>query len=456
MKTTPYPISRPITFKISWSPPITWTEVGLWLLILYGAFLGTLKRYAPIPSEFVTLGFDALCFGLLTYKIIKRILHSRRIPYSPITIPLLLFMGFALLTILNPHLSSLNQGFLGWRFLASGMAFHFLGFYAFDDVQRMRRFFVFFWSIAGIVALYGVVQLVRGYTAVELAWIDNLSATMQIAGTGRYRLMATMGGAVDLGLFMALSLTSLVGYMILNRRITIIKTILFGLILVAIVFTYVRAAWAAVFVGVLYLLLVQLWHKKRLRPLFPILAVLLLIIAIFLPLAASNIASNFENPALQERVASLSNPLSDASMLDRFQRWSDIWLLVQKYPLGIGVGMTGATALRYPETVGLANVTMDNSYLKVLIETGWFGLGLFILLLLTILVKGNYLYKKLNKRFRVDALPLLACFVAFIVILVFGEYIEINPGRTIIWVFTGFLFSLPRLQRIEERRESTA
>lgn len=456
MKTVPYGKSNPLAFKISWSPPITWTEAGLWFLTLYGALLGTLKRYGPISGEFITIGFDALCFGLLLYVVIKRLFHSRKIPYSPVTLPIILFSGFVLLSILNPYLTSLTRGLLGWRFLVSGIVFHFLGFYAFDDVRRIRRFFSFFWVVAGIVAIYGIVQLVRGYTAVELAWIDNLAATMKIAGTGRYRLMATMGSAIDLGFFMSLAIVSLVGYFILHRRLPIFQIILLGLMLLAITFTFVRAAWAAVFVGIFYLLIAQLWYKKRWRPLFPILAMSLVIFALILPFTVSNIAVYFDNPALQERVASLSNPLADPSMLDRYERWSDTWSLVEEYPFGLGVGMTGAAGLRYPNDPGPVNVTTDNSYLKILIETGWIGLGLFFFLIFTILIKGNTLYKKLNKQFRADALPLLACFVAFLIILFFGEYIELNPSRTLIWIFSGFLFSLARLQKLEEESKRSA
>lgn len=453
MQTTELEKFQPISLKIQISPAITWTELGLWSLLLYGALLGSLKRYAPLPDELVTIGFDALCFGLLGYVVVKRLLHSRKIHVSALTLPLILFMGFALVTIINPNLTSPIRGLIGWRFLASAMMFHFLGFYAFDDVRRIRRFWVVFWLIAGGVSLYGILQLFRGYTAVELTWIENLSATMRIAGTGRYRLMSTMGGGVDLGFFMALSITSLVGYMIVQRRLNAIKVTLLGLMTVAIVFTYVRASWAAVFVGIFYLLMILLWYKRRWRPIFPILAIILLFVAVSLPYSVSIVAANFENPALQERVASLANPLSDRSMLDRFSRWAEKWTLVEEYPFGLGVGMTGATTLRYPDNPGPAGVTMDNSYLKVLVETGWIGLGLFLLLLFTVLLKGNQIYKMLNNEYKTDALPLLACFVAFMIIIIFGEYIELNPSRTIIWILSGFLFSLPRLQRSEETRQ---
>jgi len=439
----------PITF----GSKIAWIEVGLWLLVIYGAILGTLKRYLPIPQEFITIGFDLLCFVLLGYVMARRLKRSRKIPYSPLSPQLFLFMGFAFVTILNPILTSFTRGMIGWRFLASGILFHFLGFYAFDDIRRLRRFFKVFWLVTAMVAFYGIIQLIRGYTAVELIWIDNLAATMRIAGTGRYRLMATMGGAVDLGFFMVLAITSLIGVVIAKKRLNISFVFLLSLTLTAIIFTFVRTAWVAVFVGVLYMLALNFWHIKRLRPLFPVFAFFLMIIFIVLPLFASYIAPQFENPALQERIASLSNPLADNSMLDRYETWANVWQLVQEYPFGIGVGMTGATTLRFPDNPGPAGVTMDNSYLKVLVEMGWIGLILFVYLLISVLVKGGYVYKSLYKLYKVDALPLLGCFVAFIVMLFFGEYIELNPSRTIIWIFTGFLFSLPRLQRIAEENQ---
>ena len=425
---------------------MTWTEIGLWLLLLYGAFLGSLKRYAPVSEELVTIGFDALCFALLGYVVVRRLLRSRKIPFSPLTPLLLLFMAFALITILNPVLTSWTRGLLGWRFLASGLLFHFLGFYAFDDVRRLRRFFTIFWLVAGIVAVYGLVQLVRGYTAVELAWISDLAATMRIAGTGRYRLMATMGSAVDLGFFISLAMTSLVGVVITTRRLKTSYLLLLGLMAITLIFTFVRAAWAAVFMSVMYMMMVNLWHIKRFRPLFPLLGIFVASAPILLLFTAGPIATYFDNPALQERVASLSDPLADKSMLDRFDRWSTVWTLVREYPLGVGVGMTGAATLRYPDDPGPVGATVDNTYLKILVETGWVGLTLFILLLMATLIKGGRIYKKLTKPYQCYALPLLGAFVAFVVILAFGEYIELNPGRTIVWILTGFLFSLPRLQ----------
>lgn len=446
--------AQALKLSVNWSPPITWTEVGLWSVVFFGAFLGVLKRYAPWPAGLTTVAFDGLCFFLLVYVVGKRVFHSRIIPYSPITIPLLVFTSFSLLSIFNPYVTSYTRGLLGWRFLASSMLFHFLGFYAFDDVKRIRRFFAVFWFVAALVSVYGVVQLLRGYTAVELAWINNLAATMRIAGTGRYRIMATMGSGVDLGFFLALAMSTLVGYALSSRRFTLNKIIILSLMVIAIAFTYVRAAWASLFLSIVYVIILNLWFIRKYRLLFPLFALLILLSAFFTPFIVANLATLFDDPALQERLASLSNPLADRSIIQRFDRWSNVWSIVREYPYGLGVGMTGATTFRFADNPGPAGVTMDNSYLKILVETGWIGLGFFLWLIGAVLNQGRKVLKVIDSTYRADGLALIACFVGFIVILFFGEYIELNPSRTLIWIFTGFLFSLPRLQKSKNKNDN--
>jgi cell division protein FtsW (lipid II flippase) len=81
-----------------------------------------------------------------------------------------------------------------------------------------------------------------------------------------------------------------------------------------------------------------------------------------------------------------------------------------------------------------------------LLETGWIGLLLFLWLLLSILYRGLQLSRRLKGSLKLLARSFTAATIAFMVILLFGEYIELNPARTLIWIFTGLLFSLPRFQ----------
>lgn len=426
--------------------PITWSELGLWLIIVQGSFLGLFKRYAPVPDSLVTISYDALCFGMLLYVIIRRLLRSRRIPYSQATLPIFVFIMFVMLTVLNPVLTSYGRGLLGWRFLASSILLHFLGFYAFDNEQQVWRLLRVFWVTAVLVCLFGFLQLRRGYTAVELAWIEELAATMKIAGTNNYRLMSTMGSAVDLGFFLALAITTILGPLLFRWRQHWPYLIYLTLFCVALLFTYVRAAWAATLGGCLFLLALFVWRDKRLRLLYPSLLTLTLILLLLFPVILRTATPYVKNPALQLRLLSLADPLDDKSMQDRLLRWNEIWQVIAAYPQGIGAGMTGAASLRYANEPSPAPITPDNTYLRVLLETGWIGLLLFLWLLLSIFFRGLVLSHKLQGRLKLIARCLTSAYIAFMIILFFGEYIELNPGRTLIWIFTGLLFSLPRLQ----------
>ncbi|MBK8905697.1 MAG: O-antigen ligase family protein [Anaerolineaceae bacterium] len=438
-----YPAKK---FTLPLKFPYSKVEVAIWLVLFFGAFTGHLKRYLPFSDTLVTIVYDLSCFGLLGAVLLKRLSRSRRLPYSKSTPAIVVFTSFALVTAFNPLLASITQGLLGWRFLASGILLHFLGFYAFEQVNQIWRFLRVFWITAFLISLYGLVQLIRGYTAIELVWIQQLSATMMIAGTGRYRLMSTLGSAVDLGFYLTLAISTLSTVILFKcpsqRR-------LFALVpmVVALLFTFVRAAWFATSVAVFIAAVRLFWHKKILRLLFPVILLLVVTSILWFPRLILAISPYLENPALNERIASLATPLQDASILDRVRTWTGIWTVVKDNPYGVGVGMSGAASLRYNATIPTI-ITTDNTYLKVVLETGWVGLFLFFWLLSTIFLHGITLSMILYGDLKRLAIVFTTSFVAFIVLLFFGEYIELNPSRNILWIFSGILFSLPRFNSL--------
>lgn len=436
-----------IIHKICVDPPVTWSELGLWGIIGVGALLGSLKIYAPISPSIISLAYDFLCFGVLFYVVFRRIKHSRKLPYISLFLPLFLFVGFSALTILNPHLTFIARGVLGWRFLSSSLLFFFLGFYAFSNVRRVWRLLDFFWITSVVVTIYGIVQFVRGYTPAEMEWIKNLAATMNIAGTGRYRIMATFGAAVDFGFFLSLATISLFGVSFIRRYRNPFWLISITLMLVGLFFTLVRTVWVATFVGFLFLMVTKLWRVKNIRLLLPSLVLVGFLAISLFPFAVGFIANQINDLAVQERIGSLADPFNDQSMLERYDRWEEIWQLTKKYPWGVGVGMTGSASLQY-EKGGEIPVTMDNSYLKIIVETGWLGLIIFIFLIVSILVKMKQTLRCLQGENKVLGISLIATFLTYLIVLFFGEYIELNPARLLVWIFLGIFFSLPRLQKL--------
>lgn len=427
------------------NPKPRWLEYAIWSVFLIGIVLGALKRYAPLPEGAITLAYDGLCFGLLAFILVRRLRNSRHLPFTLPSIPLLFFCGYTLVTALNPQVSDLFRGILGWRFLSSSFLLFFIGYYAFDLPIQFERVMKVFWISAGIAALYGLIQAVRGYTAIELAWIEQLAATMKIAGTGRYRIMSTFTSAVDLTNYLTPALVTLFGYLVIPKNRTLPRIFLLFLLVSALFLTLVRAGWVAVFLGCLYVVLQVIWYKKGLRPVLPLIVMVGLLVVPILAGTATWLANQTNDAAFRERIGSLSNPLADASILDRLENWDTKWQIVRNNPLGIGVGMTGATSLRYENRSENAITTLDNSYLKILIETGWPGLFLFLGLVFMVLVSGDRITRRLPGDARIHSIVMNASFLSFLVLLFFGEYIELNPGRSIIWILVGMLFSLPRL-----------
>lgn len=425
---------------------ISLIELGIFILIIFGPIMGLLKRTLPFNDSLITLAFDIWSFGLLGFILVYRILFSNWLRLSPLTFLILLFVGFTFLTIINPHLSSIKRGIFGWRFISLSCLLHFAGFYAFKRKEQIWRMFKVFWTISAIVSIYGIYQLVNGYSANELEWIQNLSATMRIAGTGRYRIMSTTGSAVDLGFFLSLSITTLFAYFITTKSKRWPVFFLLALMVISQIFTYVRAAWVATILGLSFFVFFYFWQKNSLRLLVPVLLMSLIIFSIFFPFFATKVSNIFDDAALQERVGSLANPLEDKSMQDRFKQWNTIWNVVKQYPLGVGVGMTGASSIIFENEYSPAPKTMDNSYLKVLVETGWIGLFIYIALLALTLWRGILITKGLNGNEKVIGIMLCSSFVAFISIQFFGEYIELNPSRSFIWLFSGILMSLSHIK----------
>jgi O-antigen ligase len=137
-------------------------------------------------------------------------------------------------------------------------------------------------------------------------------------------------------------------------------------------------------------------------------------------------------------------------MQDRFDTWSEVWDVIKEYPMGIGMGMTGAASLKYPDSTGLSRVTLDNSYLEILMTTGWPGLILFLILATVIMIRLIILPEHLYKDLQLLRIALSSTFVSYLAIMFFGEYIELNPARTIAWIMVGIAVSLPRIQRISD------
>lgn len=133
-----------------------------------------------------------------------------------------------------------------------------------------------------------------------------------------------------------------------------------------------------------------------------------------------------------ERARGLLMPLRDQAIQDRLELWGTTIAAVGEQPLGAGLGQVGrATGPELEVTV-----TTDNSYLKVLFEQGVVGGFLFVIGVIgAAIAVGRRLAGGSGPDWALGVAALCG-FVAFLVMMVTGEYIE-SPGKVLAWTLLG-------------------
>ena len=188
--------------------------------------------------------------------------------------------------------------------------------------------------------------------------------------------------------------------------------ILFLIILLGLYFSYTRAAWLSVFGAALILLSVMMRIKFRYLALAGLVAGGILFLyydTIQMELARNKTEHTTE--AFDERIQSAANVTTDASNLERINRWSCAIEMFKERPIfGFGPGTYAFEYAPFQEPENLTIISTNfgdmgnahSEYLSALSETGAIGLLLFLVMIIVLfyqLVKLITTFKANNKRY---------------------------------------------------------
>lgn len=187
----------------------------------------------------------------------------------------------------------------------------------------------------------------------------------------------------------------------------------------ALLFTFVRGAWIALGVGLLYLAI------RRYR-------VLLLGVPIAL-IGLAVLPGSFSSSAFQER-----------SFNERQLGWSDNVAKVVSAPLGNGIGTTGASAEKAVQVEHKANEIVyqpDNQYFKVLYELGVPGLWFFIFMLVTMLAASRTAERVVAPGDQPLVLGTTGHILGAIVASTVATWMEIFPNDLYLWLMLSVILT---------------
>tara|TARA_A100000164_G_scaffold370350_1_gene396298 strand:+ start:83 stop:1117 length:1035 start_codon:yes stop_codon:yes gene_type:complete len=229
----------------------------------------------------------------------------------------------------------------------------------------------------------------------------------------------------------------------------IFSIIFFVLFSIALIFSYTRAAWVSLLGAVILGVFISLKFKLKHLIFFSILFLFLLIP--FGSKFSSIISDNKQDSSssFTEHLQSIYNIKSDASNMERINRWKcAISMFKEKPILGFGPGtyqfQYGTFQMHNDKTIISTNSgDMGNAhseYLGALSETGFVGLFLLLVLIITILKKGISLYyNEKNELFKMYLLGTVIGLMTYFIHGLFNNFLDMDKAAIPLWFFVAVI-----------------
>jgi putative inorganic carbon (HCO3(-)) transporter len=260
------------------------------------------------------------------------------------------------------------------------------------------------------------------------------------------------------GAIVALSLPLSIGLFRSKIHTPLLQAVLIGMIVIIITglyFSYTRAAWLSVIAAL------GVWLLIRLRIKFSIIAGVTLTLGTLLLISWDRIQMELERNKQEhtteefgERLQSATNVSTDASNLERINRWSCAIAMFKERPvMGFGPGTYAFEYARFQEPDNLTIISTNfgdlgnahSEYLGPLAEMGVLGLLTFLGVVAAIFYSGIRLYldwPEEDKRHRVLILSMILSLTTYFVHGILNNYLDTDKASIPIWFMSAVFIAL--------------
>lgn len=399
-----------------------------------GFFFGDIDLL--FPTEFLLFGFLCLVFFKIIYNpnLFKQILSNKITFYLFIY---LIWMLFCSITSTMPFVSLklfiTRLWYIFPCFIFAALIFH-------NNHHRIVHFVISYCISFSIVIIYTLIKhSAYSFSGPSSNWVvapffnDHTS----------YGAMLSFFIPILALLFSSSRIKSLF------RFISFFCFLLFS---IALIFSYTRAAWLSLFAAIILGLFIKMKFKLKHILFF---SILFFFIAFPFQNQISSVIQNNKqdsSSSFSEHIKSIYNIKSDASNMERINRWKcAIKMFKEKPILGFGPGtyqfQYGVFQMHNDKTIISTNSgDMGNAhseYLGVLSETGFLGLFFFLLLIISIFKKGILLYhSEKNKLFKTYLLGSIIGLMTYFIHGLFNNFLDMDKAAIPIWFFVAIIVSV--------------
>ena len=354
---------------------------GFYFTIILSTLIFTPERLLGIFFPFgivVEIYTYLTLLGVLTQGYAKEEIN-RDFWRHPITVMLIVLLGFYTLQAVNPSPHSMVGWFNYFRKYLSFLAFYFIAYCLLNSRERIRFFIMFWVFFSAALAAYAVKQQWLGFSNWELTWIMADEKRFELLWQhGLMRKFSILPDPAASGvLFSAMmTLCLIIGLRTSNKKL---KYWLYAIAVVNFLgFSYsgTRTGNLMILAGVLFYSLATIYDKRTIR-----------FLGITLGLVGMILIIPYQNPVLY-RIQSTFQGSKDPSAAFRDMNRKNIQPYIWKHPIGGGISTCGVEGQIYTPGHILASVPPDSGYMKIAMEQGWIGLALALIFYYLVLRTG--------------------------------------------------------------------
>ena len=426
----------------------------LYLIVLFTPLSLPLSEIAPGFTFDMYLPTEPLLFGILLIFILK-CLADRKFDRDILIHPVSLVIYFSLFWLLVTSLTS-TMPLVSFKFFISRIWFV-VGFYLltaklFDSGKNIEKYIWLYTLPLLIVIFYAT------FRHLEYGLWNKQAANFVV--NPLYNDHTAYGAAV------AMYLPFLFGFSftkIYSPGVKIFVRIVLGILLMGLILSYARAAWLSVIIAFGVWVLIRL--KIRFKPLFITFLVILSVVLVFEKQILIYLERNdTESSAnLTEHVSSISNISSDASNLERINRWSCAIRMFEDKPVfGWGPGTYMFNYAPYQLTADRTIISTNSAdagnahseYLGPMAESGLMGLVIFLILISTVIYTAVHAYARTNdKRLKTLVMSALLGLITYYIHGILNNFLDTDKLSVPFWGFTAIIVAVDIYTRKIARTE---
>jgi len=231
-----------------------------------------------------------------------------------------------------------------------------------------------------------------------------------------------------------------------------IGRIVLGILIAALILSYTRAAWLGMIAALTIWIFMRL--KLRFKPIFIAFLIGLTVILVFQTQILMYLERNDTESStnLSEHFSSMTNISSDASNLERINRWSCAIRMFEDKPVfGWGPGTYMFKYASYQLTADRTIISTNSAdggnahseYLGPLAESGIFGLVSVLMLISIVIYTGVHAYSRAtDKRIKTILMSAILGLITYYIHGVLNNFLDTDKLSLPFWGFTAIIVAL--------------